>query len=70
MVKKSRIGAQGYLPVDGCLFDDAVLWCFVRQFIRAPAGRRRFNVLGALNAVTHELVMVTNDTYITHQSVF
>ena len=28
-------------------------------------GRRRFNVLGALlNAVTHELITVTNDTYI------
>ena len=46
-----------------------MLWCFVRQFIRAPAGRRRFNVLGALNAVTHELVMVTNDTYINASSV-
>lgn len=45
------------------------LWCFVRQFIRAPAGRQRFNVLGALNAVTHELVMVTNDTYINAGSV-
>jgi transposase len=33
------------------------------------AGRRRFNVLGALNAITHELVMVTNDTYITADSV-
>ena len=45
------------------------LWCFVRQFIRAPAGRQRFNVLGALNAVTHELIMVTNDTYINAGSV-
>jgi transposase len=26
-------------------------------------------VLGALNAITHELVMVTNDTYITAESV-
>src|SRR6201996_7881335 len=45
------------------------LWCFVRQFIRAPAGRQRFNVLGALNAVTRELLMVTNDTYINAGSV-
>ena len=36
-----------------------------RIFLRAPAGRQRFNVLGALNAITHELVTVTNDTYIT-----
>src|ERR1700744_5372216 len=45
------------------------LLCFVRQFIRAPAGRQRFNVLGTLNAVTHELIMVTNDTYINAGSV-
>jgi hypothetical protein len=30
--------------------------------IRAPSGRQRFNVLGALNAVTHEMITVTNDT--------
>jgi transposase len=40
------------------------LWCFTRVFIKAPAGRQRFNVLGAVNAVTHELVTVTNETYI------
>jgi transposase len=40
-------------------------WCFARVFIRAPAGRQRCNVLGALNAITHELVRVTNDTYLT-----
>jgi hypothetical protein len=32
--------------------------------VKASAGRRRFNVLGALNAITHELVLITNDTYI------
>jgi transposase len=46
-----------------------MLWCFARHFIKAPAGRQRFNVLGALNAVTHELIMVTNDTYINACSV-
>ena len=40
------------------------LWSFVRLFIKAPSGRKRFNVLGALNAITLELVTVTNDTYI------
>ncbi len=40
------------------------LWSFARVFVKAPAGRKRFNVLGALNAVTHELITVTNDTYI------
>lgn len=45
------------------------LWSFVRLFIKAPAGRQRFNVLGALNAITHELVTVTNTTYINAESV-
>jgi len=40
------------------------LWCFVRQFVKAPAGRQRFNVLGAIDAITHELITITNDTYI------
>ena len=45
------------------------LWCFARVFIQAPIGRQRFNVLAALNAVTHDLVMVTNDSDITATSV-
>ena len=45
------------------------LWSAKRIFIRAPSGRQRFNVLGALDAVTHEMITVTNDTYITAQSV-
>lgn len=44
------------------------LWCFARLFIQAPAGRQRFNVLGALNALTHELITITNDTYINAES--
>ncbi|RCV65948.1 Transposase [Methanophagales archaeon] len=45
-----------------------ILWCFTRLFIKAPSGRKRFNVLGTLNVVTHELITVTNDTYINAQS--
>jgi hypothetical protein len=45
------------------------LWCFERLFVKSGSGRQRFNVLGALNAVTHELITVTNDTYINAQSV-
>lgn len=44
------------------------LWSFCRVFIQAPAGRQRFNVLGALDAITHQLITVTNDTYITAHS--
>jgi transposase len=45
------------------------LWCFARILVRTPSGRQRFNVLGALNAITHQLVTVTNDSYITATSV-
>jgi transposase len=38
-------------------------------FIRAPSGRNRFNVLGALHADSHELVSVENDSYINATSV-
>jgi transposase len=45
------------------------LWCFARMLVRAPSGRQRFNVLGALHAITHQLITVTNDSSITASSV-
>mgnify|MGYP000261209524 FL=1 len=45
------------------------LWCFARMFIKAPSGRQRFNVLGALNAISHEMVVITNTGYINAYSV-
>lgn len=45
------------------------VWCLVRLFVPAPAGRKRYNVLGALNAVTHEVLTVTNDETINAWSV-
>lgn len=45
------------------------LWSLTRLFIKAPAGRQRFNVLGALNALSHALITVTNDTYITAETI-
>ena len=50
-------------PFLGCL------WCAVRLFVRAASGRKRYNVLGALDAVTHRLIRVTNDGYINAESV-
>jgi transposase len=45
------------------------LWCFVRLLMRGPSGRKRFNVLGAIDAVTHELTTVCNDTVINAEAV-
>ena len=63
--------------LDGCghvLFVDAAhfvygtflccLWSIVRIFVRAASGRQRFNVLGAWNAVTRELISITNTTVV------
>jgi transposase len=40
------------------------LWSFRRIFVRAASGRQRFNVLGAWNAVTRDLIAVTNTTVV------
>lgn len=40
------------------------LWSMLRIFVRAASGRQRFNVLGAWNAVTRELIAITNTTVV------
>ena len=40
------------------------LWCVARIFVRAASGRQRFNVLGGWNAVTRQLLAVTNTTVV------
>lgn len=42
----------------------STLWCFTRVWIKAPSGRQRFNVLGAINAITKEVITITNTAYI------
>jgi transposase len=72
-LEQAKAGQRAVFFIDAAHFVLApflgMLWCFARGFIRAPAGRQRFNVLGALNAITHELITVTNDTYITADPV-
>jgi len=36
----------------------------LRVFVRAASGRQRFNVLGAWNAITRQLISVTNTTVV------
>jgi transposase len=45
------------------------LWSFTRIFVRAASGRQRFNVLGAWNAVTRELIAVTNTTVVNTETM-
>lgn len=45
------------------------LWSFARVFVRAAAGRQRFNVLGAWNAITRELIYVANTTVVNTETM-
>ena len=45
------------------------LWSFTRIFVRAASGRQRFNVLGAWNAITRELVAVTNNAVVNTETM-
>jgi len=40
------------------------LWSFKRIFIKAPAGRKRVNILGAVDALTKQVYFVANQTTI------
>jgi transposase len=52
-----------WAPFLGCL------WCLARLFVRSATGRKRYNVLGALNAVTHDVIRVCNEGYVTGDTV-
>jgi transposase len=72
-LKQARRGRRQVYFVDAAHFVFAPflgsLWCAARLFVRAASGRKRYNVLGALDAVTHRLIRVTNDGYINAESV-
>lgn len=45
------------------------LWCVARIFLRAASGRQRYNVLGAWNAITRQLIAVTNTTVVNTETM-
>ncbi len=45
------------------------LWCLVRLFVPGPSGRKRYNVLAALDAISHRVIRVSNHAYINACSV-
>src|SRR5262249_10480207 len=69
----ARAGMRAVFFVDAAHFVWApflgYLWCLRRLFVRSGTGRKRYNVLGALNAVTHEVVRVCNQGYVTADTV-
>jgi transposase len=72
-LEEARAGRRQVYFVDASHFVFATflgwVWCWARWCVRAASGRKRFNVLGALNAVSHELVRVSNHSYINAASV-
>jgi transposase len=72
-LKKARAGRAAVFFVDAAHFVWApflgALWCLARMFVRSATGRKRYNVLGALDAVTHEVVRVCNEGYVTAETV-
>lgn len=72
-LQEAREGKRRVLFVDSAHFVLGAflsfVWGLTRPFVRTPSGRQRYNVLGALDAITHELITVTNDTYITSTQV-
>jgi len=72
-IEEARQGKCELLFVDASHFVLSAflgyLWCFARIFVKSPSGRQRYNVLGAFNAISHELITVTNDKYINADSI-
>src|SRR5512142_1201675 len=72
-LEQARRGRRQVYFVDAAHFVFApflgFVWCAARLFVRAASGRERYNVLGALDAVTHRLIRVTNFDYINAESV-
>lgn len=68
---EAKKGARTVLFMDAAHFVHGAflgyLWSKVRVFVKTPSGRRRLNVLGAVNAVTKQLHVLSNETYINSQ---
>ncbi len=45
------------------------VWSILRLCIRAASGRQRYNVLGSWNAITRELITITNTTVVNKETM-
>lgn len=72
-IEQAKRGERKLLFMDAAHFVHgaflATVWCFVRFWLPSPCGRKRFNVLGAIDAINQELHVVTNTAYINAESV-
>lgn len=67
-LEEAKAGKRAVLFMDAAHFVHmiyaALCWCLARVFIRSASGRSRFNVLGAIDAISLQLFTVCNETYI------
>src|SRR3954469_5865170 len=72
-LREARAGRRAVSFVDAAHFVWApflgCLWCLTRLFVRSATGRKRYSVLGALGAVTHDVIRVCNEGYVTADTV-
>jgi transposase len=72
-LRQAERGRRAVLFVDAAHFVYGpflgYVWCLVRLFIPGPSGRKRYNVLAALDAVTREVIRATNHGYVNALSV-
>ena len=72
-LEEAKAGNRAVLFMDSAHFIHAIfvgfLWCLSRVFIKSASGRSRYNVLGAIDAITHQLFTVCNEAYINANSI-
>jgi transposase len=73
LTKQAQAALIRLFSVDASPFVPLPFWDYLyslkRVFIRSASGRKRFNVLGALDVVNQTLISVCNETYITATTV-
>jgi hypothetical protein len=70
---EAQTGQRDVFFVDAAHFVRGVylccVWCLVRMMIRGASGRQRYNVLGAWNAVTRQLIRISNVTRVSSDTM-
>lgn len=73
VLAEARAGRRSVLFVDAAHFVRGAflccVWSLVRMMIRGASGRQRYNVLGAWNAVTRQLIQVSNVTRVSSDTM-
>lgn len=71
--RRSKKGERKVLFIDAAHFVMGefltCLWWLTRVYVRTYSGRQRYNVLGAIDVFSQDLITFTNDSYINSNSL-